>query len=181
VSTASSLASATAEENAARRSRLGGKAESVSIEKALQDFEPDPLDGSSRESVVVVREAAATAVPLVIERVEKKGDAIVVYGVFNNKGGASALVGITADLQDDTGHTYATAFQSYLKTGFAPNWDDIFESKGQPITADEIVVPDNSSMGFVLVNTSDRARSITKARVEVRLRDNRVYRETGPK
>lgn len=164
------------QERAAMQSRHGARG------VAREDVEKfDPLAGQKTESVMVVKQPVTSGEPVFVRGIEKKGKNVLVRAVFNNPGPPAVVIQLTAELCGAGGASFDTAYTAYLESGFQPNWQDIFESRGTPVTGDVVKVPQNGALPFVVVTTSEWAGDVQRAIVEVRLEDGRAYTGRGPK
>lgn len=171
------------EEEAAKRARMGGRGEGADVDGADVSGFITPRAGDTPKPSTSGSTAApaADADPIVITKIDKKGSAVVVHAVFNNKGAPAVIGSVIAVLKDDGGRDVASCFVGYLEKGFKPNWNDIFQSDGATLAAGDATVPGPGSLAFVMVNTVNDAGRVKYATVTVTLQNEQTFSGKGPK
>ncbi|MHC4198516.1 MAG: hypothetical protein ACYSU0_00795 [Planctomycetota bacterium] len=160
-----------------RRIALGERKGDISEEpevkkrkKAGKDAAPERLKIDASTPPIVIRKKPIT-----------KGKGVALYFTFVNKNAMTQIGSVTGEFLRETGNVAGHITSAYKAKGFKPNWEDIFESEGEAVTAGSIGVLQMEGIQLVCICEKPSVGKVTSARIVVTTLDGMVVRGKGPK
>jgi len=165
--------SADADLDRVARRAAGDKEGDVSDEPERKKSDaPKPSAADAAPGEIEITEATP---PVVIQAVKTKGKAILGYFVFVNKSAKGVRIGsVVGDFLDARGKSVARINMTFEAKEFEPKWDDIFSSKGTPVTGESVFVQANQGVRLVAVGESSGGKAVA-ARIEVTTTDGKIH------
>lgn len=119
--------------------------------------------------------------PIIIrKRPVTKGKGVVLYFTFVNKHGATQIGSVTGEFLRENGKVAAPIISTFKAETFRPDWDSIFDSKGDAVTAGSVGMAQMDAVHLASICEKPAVGEVTSARIVVTTLDGRTTRGKGP-
>jgi hypothetical protein len=141
----------------------------VKKRKSAKDAAPEKLKIDESTPAIVIRKKPIT-----------KGKGVALYFTFVNKNPMTQIGSVTGEFLRESGQVAGHITSTYKAKGFEANWGDIFESKGEAVTAGSVGVLQMEGIQLVSVCEKPSVGKVASARIVVTTLDGRTVRGKGP-
>jgi len=137
--------------------------------KSAKDAAPEKLKIDASTPPVVIRKKPIT-----------NGKGVALYFTFVNKNAMTQIGSVTGEFLRETGNVAGHITSAYKAKGFKPNWDSIFDSEGESVTAGSVGVLQMEGIQLVCVCEKPAVGKVASARIVITTLDGRTVRGKGP-
>ena len=130
---------------------------------------PDRLQIDENTPAIVIRKRPVT-----------KGKGVALYFTFVNKNPGTQIGSVTGEFIRENGKVAAPIISTFKAEGFRPDWDSIFDSKGEAVTAGQVWVGQMEGIQLVCICEKPQVGDVTSAKIVVTTLDGRTVRGKGP-